>query len=280
MRTFIRRPGNKSKYLKHILPLFPKSYNTYIEPFVGSGAVFLNIRPTKWIINDINKDIINIWKSVQHDPSNLINLFEIFSKHFKPLNIKQKKLYCQLLTDQISSINYNYDRASLYLLMSYVAYIGHIMRNGKFYFPGLDKNLNYENLFFLSESYKKNLFNISNYLKTSNGMILNQDYKQILKKAKSGDFVFLDPPYVENHNYQLNYSINENITEDFISSLLLELKKLDSKNIKWMMTQADTKFIRKLFKDYYVSEFTVFRGYTNSYKNELIIRNYDTVLPV
>ena len=41
MKTFIRYPGNKSRYLKYILPLVPKEYNTYIEPFVGSGALFL-----------------------------------------------------------------------------------------------------------------------------------------------------------------------------------------------------------------------------------------------
>ena len=105
-------------------------------------------------------------------------------------------------------------------------------------------------------------------------MILNKDYKDVLDKAKPNDFVFIDPPYLEDYKYQLNYSIDEEISREFIISLSLELKKLDQRKIKWMMTQADTKLIRKLFKDYHITKFTVFRGYTNSYKNELIIRNY------
>ena len=57
MRTFIRRSGNKSKLVKKILPLIPDYNGTYIEPFVGTGAVFLNLEPQKWIINDINKEL-------------------------------------------------------------------------------------------------------------------------------------------------------------------------------------------------------------------------------
>lgn len=45
MKTFINWQGNKTRYLKHILPLIPDNYNTYIEPFVGSGALLLKLEP-------------------------------------------------------------------------------------------------------------------------------------------------------------------------------------------------------------------------------------------
>ena len=60
MRSFIKWEGNKSHSLKHILPHIPK-YNTYYEPFLGSGALFLSLAPEKWVINDINKDLYSIW---------------------------------------------------------------------------------------------------------------------------------------------------------------------------------------------------------------------------
>lgn len=61
MKTFIRRPGNKTKHLKHILPLIPDFTGTYIEPFLGTGALYLNLieqnqPPSICIINDLNKD--------------------------------------------------------------------------------------------------------------------------------------------------------------------------------------------------------------------------------
>ena len=49
MKTFIRWPGNKSKHVNKILPFIPNTFNTYIEPFVGSGALFLKLEPKTWI---------------------------------------------------------------------------------------------------------------------------------------------------------------------------------------------------------------------------------------
>ena len=59
------------------------------------------------------------------------------------------------------------------------------------------------NVYFLSDRYLELLDQVRNYLQTSKGKIYNKDYKAILKKAKSGDFVFLDPPYIEDHDYQM-----------------------------------------------------------------------------
>ena len=69
MKTFFKWQDNKSKHFKYILPELPSDYNTYIEPFVGSGALFLRVEPEKWIINDLNQDNINIWKLVKMIPN-------------------------------------------------------------------------------------------------------------------------------------------------------------------------------------------------------------------
>ena len=74
LQTFLRHPGNKTRHLKHIIPHLPERYNTYIEPFVGTGALFLNIQPKKWIINDLNEDITNLFKTVRDDLPNIIKL--------------------------------------------------------------------------------------------------------------------------------------------------------------------------------------------------------------
>ena len=54
------------------------------------------------------------------------------------------------------------------------------------------------------------------------------DYKLILRKTQSGDFIFLDPPYIEEYDYRFNYNINENLDELFIEELLIELKKFQN----------------------------------------------------
>ena len=94
LKTFIKWSGNKSKHLNKILPYIPSEYNTYIEPFVGSGALFLRLEPKKWLINDLNKDCINIWNNIKENPKDIISEFKNFGRIFKPLTqYKKRKKY-------------------------------------------------------------------------------------------------------------------------------------------------------------------------------------------
>lgn len=274
-KTFIRWMGNKSKHLKYIIPYIPTDYDTYIEPFIGSGAVFLKLQPNKWIINDLNKDLINCWLSIKNNPEKIIELFEIFGQDFKKLSNNNKLLYCRQITENLNKLPYDILRATLYMLMKYCVYMGQIYVQNKFYFNSLDLNIITNNsLQFTSEKIQDNFISVNKYLNLTFGKIYNKDYKEILRKVKKGDFVFLDPPYIEEHNYKFNYNKNENLNNNFLNELLLELKKLDKKGIKWLMTQADTKEIKNIFKDYKIIKYPVYRACNKSYVNELIIKNY------
>jgi DNA adenine methylase len=275
MRTFIKWMGNKSKHLNKFIQYVPDEYNTYIEPFVGSGSLLLKLEPEKWIINDLNKDLINIWKCVKKDPEEIVSNFKNFGKKFKRMSNDNKVKYCKEITNKLSEMSYDIYRASTYMLMKFCAYMGNIFINEKFYFSGLDKHIYVEKKYpFLKDTNYENIRNVSNFLNNTKGKIYNKDYKYILEKAKDGDFVFLDPPYIEDHKYVFNYNKGEILNNDFLQELLKEVKKLDKRNVKWMMTQADTKEIKRLFKEYKIKKFEVCRGFTNRYTNELVIMNY------
>lgn len=136
LRTFLRWPGNKSHHINKILPYFPddSQYDRYIEPFLGSGAMFLALQPNKWMINDINKDCINCWKSVRDTPKYIIKEFKAFGKKFKPLNKKDRKEWCHEITDSIEEQPYDIDRAVDFMLMKYCSYMGHIKKKEKYSF--------------------------------------------------------------------------------------------------------------------------------------------------
>ena len=276
LKTFIKWSGNKSKHLRHLIPHVPKDFNTYIEPFVGSGALLLALQPISWVINDINKDLVNSWIQLQKNPGEILDFFNGFSNVFKPMAVKDKVLMCKELTSKIESFDYDSKRASIYMLMKFCVYNGHIFTKNKFYFGGLDMHIYLQNrYFFLEEKMKNNLIEVSKYLnKNNNCKIYNIDYKEVLKKAKSGDFVFLDPPYIEDHNYGFNYNKDENIDINFIKELYKEVCILDNKKIKWMMTQADTHDVHKIFKKYKIVKFKVYRSRSNKYIYELLIMNY------
>jgi DNA adenine methylase len=275
MKTFIKWQGNKSKHLNKIIQYVPEFTGTYIEPFVGSGAMLLKLAPQKWIINDLNQDLINVWNSVKNNPEAIIEIFKNFGKNFKRLSNETKIKYCKELTSRIEKMPYDIKRASVYMLMKHCSYMGYIIINNEFKFNGLELSIYTRNrYFFLEQNNYNNLISVSKFLNESSGRILNQDYTKILDKAKQGDFVFLDPPYIEDHDYIFNYNKHEKLDSSFIKTLYKQVKNLDARGVKWMMTQSDTKEIKYIFKEYTIKKFNVYRPGSNTYVNELLIMNY------
>lgn len=139
----------------------------------------------------------------------------------------------------------------------------------------MDPHIYMENkCFFLTPKYNQNLENISKFLnKSSKNKICNTDYKKILQKAKKGDFVFLDHPYIEqDQDYNFEYNSNEQLDSKFLMELVAQVKKLDEKQVKWIMTQSDTLEIRKLFQNYDIKKFPVFRSRSRTHKNEILVK--------
>jgi DNA adenine methylase len=265
MKTFIRRPGNKTNHLKHIIPLLPKEYNTYIEPFLGTGAVFLHLLPSQWVINDLNKNIYGIWETVRENPEKLLKEIEAFKKKVYSLDNQKRLEYCKKNIDKASN------SISMYLILSYCCFDGIIEKNNNFNIFSLYSHFYNSNMpHIFKETYKTKIIELSKILK--NGLIYNEDYSVVLEKAKKGDFVFLDPPYIENKTYVFNYI--QNNTFD-IYKLKEQVLKLDKNQVKWMMTQIDTPQTRELFKKYRIISYinkNSFGG--NREKKEIIIMNY------
>ena len=277
MKTCFKWQGNKSKHLKYLTKEIPVEYNTYIEPFVGSGALFLRIQPDTWIINDQNKYNIKMWKLIKSNPSKIKKEFLKFKEIFIPKSKKEKLLYCRKKTNELNHLRINSDCIINYLLMTYCSYMGHVLFSNKFYFRTLEMNIYSKNkYFFLTDAYFKNLFQVSKFLNRGKGEIFNHDYTIILKKAKKNDFVFMDPPYIENHEYGFKYNRGEMLDNQFTEKIAKECKELDKRGVKWIMTQADTKENRDIFKKYIIREYPVYRPGNKRFKNELLIKNFDS----
>lgn len=274
MKPFIKWEGSKYKHTRHIYSHIPKNYNTYIEPFIGGGAMFLKVKPTNWIINDINCDLVTLWKLMQSDVSYVVRKIKTFSKKFNNKNKEEKLLYCQNITSKLNNQQPSNQRSINFLLMKSLVFMGYIFVKDKFNFSSF--NFGNDKDEYPSESYYNRLLKINSFLNSNNedNKIMCQDYKQVLKLAKKGDFVFLDPPYIEEHDYQFKYNKDGKYDGKFLSVLLKELNKLDKRGVKWLMTQADTHAIRSTFEKYTIIEYPVYRSIRKMYINELVIKNY------
>ena len=72
---FVKWVGGKRQLLKHIRKFIP-SYDSYYEPFVGGGAVLFDLQPKKAVINDVNKELMNLYKVVKFNVDELIENLE------------------------------------------------------------------------------------------------------------------------------------------------------------------------------------------------------------
>jgi DNA adenine methylase len=268
MKTFLRRPGNKTKHLKHIIPLIPDFPGTYYEPFLGTGAVYLHLLPKKAVLNDLNRDIANIWRLVK---KNIIQEIEKFKKKFLHLNNEEKLKLCKEIVSKIDT--YEGDTRTVnYLLMIYCSFTGCIILNNRLYIGGLYADIYFsKTCHIFTQNYREKIQQLQKILK--NTKISSKDYSEILKDTKSGDFVFLDPPYVEEKNYAFSYNNSEHFNP---AELKLEVQKLDKKKVKWMMTQIDTDQVRELFRKYKIHSYTNLGSLRNNGagKKEVIITNY------
>lgn len=244
----IRRVGGKSKLQKEINLMIP-NHEIYAEPFVGGGSIFLYKSPAKInIINDLDEDIINIWKDV-YDLS--VDIYE--SMKFIP----NRELFKSYLNKK--SFDSNYDRLYRNLYLSKVSFSGNRLTYGG------DKQC---------ISTAKKIKNISLQLKnTSNLEIYNEDYKTIIKKFDSKDtFFYLDPPYeIETMTNNWGYK-NLNVTPQEICDLLKSIKG------KFILSYNKSETIKNIFKDFYIenviTKYTLGRGNNTKIKEELIIKNF------
>ena len=181
-RSFLKWAGGKynlSDTIKKILPAGER----LIEPFVGAGSIFLNSDYQHYILNDINQDLINLYKILQTNPQQFINDAAAL---FSPEN-NDSDVYYQFRAE-FNQTKDSYYRSLLFLYMNRHGYNGLCRYNksggynvpfGQYkkpYFPEAE-------LSYFAEKAKKATF-------------VCEGYRDTFMRAKSGDVIYCDPPYV------------------------------------------------------------------------------------
>jgi DNA adenine methylase len=253
------RLGNKLKIVKVLEMYMPKDFTTYIEVFVGSGSMMLNLplEDKKVIINDLDKQLIDAYKYVKKE--------KIDKKKFLFMDeglYKDNEEYLDVLNEINDSL---LSKKKLTLKESFIK---EMLNALTFASTGKGK---------LYKSKKINLINrfdkrIPTLKETLEDVIIeNKDYSEIIKKYDSKkSFFFLDPPY---ENSEKLYKHGDFDLVEF-SEIVKKIKG------KVMITLNDSKRVRSLFKGFRIVKLQV-QGQSNTegsleggYRDELIILNY------
>ena len=286
--------GDKYKLITEIKKYFPTDINTFIEPFVGGGSVFLNTDAKKYLLNDIDENVINLHNYFNNIDINSFlasvikiakkyNLSRSFIEDVVPLELKKanvktyyakfnKNGYNKLRSDFNKSKNN--DQFMLYILLIYG--FNRMLRfnsKGEFNIPvgNVDFNQNVE----------KALKDYLNFVKGRAIRFENLDFRIFMDKIKLNkhDFIYLDPPYLITFS-EYNKIWNEKREVE----LLNLLDKINSKNIKFAISNVTKykgktnelfvewmkKYNSKKIKSNYISY------YDNSIKEfeEVLVFNY------
>ncbi|WP_286263374.1 Dam family site-specific DNA-(adenine-N6)-methyltransferase [Thalassotalea atypica] len=181
-RAFLKWAGGKYTLCDVINKMLPQG-DCLIEPFVGAGSVFLNTNYKRYILNDINKDLIELYKILQHKPEQFIrDARAIFNEQN---NVAEAYYEYRKAFNETVDV---YQRSLLFLYMNRHGYNGLCRYNksggynvpfGKYkrpYFP--EKELN-----FFAEKAQRATF-------------VCENYRDTFMRATSGDVIYCDPPYV------------------------------------------------------------------------------------
>jgi DNA adenine methylase len=246
--------GNFKKALpKHIL----KENFTYIEPFVGSGAVLfwvINNFPNleKAVINDINSDLINTYKIIVSQPEELISILQVFEDEYHLLDEKddeKKEYYYKKRTLYNNRKCANTEQAALFIFLNRTCFNGlyRVNKKNEFNVP--------------IGSYKKPMIcDVENILAVSKALqnveILCGDFEQTLPYANNNTLFYFDPPYKP---LSKTSSFNSYSKYEFDDQEQIRLRdfcvKLDKLNHAWILSNSDLKGKDKndnFFDDLYI----------------------------
>jgi len=263
--------GGKRQLLSEILPLIPNNINRYYEPFLGAGAVLLELEPSRAIVNDINSELINVYYVIRDNPEALIELlFHYNSNHSRELYYETRNLDRDVNAfNQLSNI----EKAARTVYLNRTCFNGlyRVNRHGQFNTPmGHNSSIQIVN--------PEGIRSISTYLNNNDIQILNTDYRSASRWMRRNDFIFLDPPYYPIRpdsfvRYDASvFNINEQV------ELKLFCDSLNGRGIRFLQTNSDCIEVRELYNNYNLLTVNVQRSINanadDRHATELIITNY------
>jgi len=191
MRPFLKWAGGKRQLLPFIMPYiedYIKTESTFFEPFVGGGAIFLELQHQNVHINDLNSELINCYDVIKKQPYSLIEkLKDHRNNHDKDYFYKIRR---EDRNNKIFRSMSDVERAARIIYLNKTCYNGlyRVNQKGQFNTP-IGK---YTNPKIFDE---KNILEISKYLNENQVKITSNTFDDAVKTASKGDFVYFDPPY-------------------------------------------------------------------------------------
>lgn len=258
LTPLVKWSGGKGDELEEILKYLPESYDTYLEPFIGGGALYFHLNPVKAVINDIHPELVKLYKAIGSGQSSAIKNFMTAHPNTEDEYYKVREL--EPGVDVEIGARFYYLRKTCFRgMLRYNS-------SGKFNIPyGKYKTINYDDLD--NPDYAELLGRTT---------VLNGDFMNIFTSYNSpNNFMFLDPPY-DSVFTDYGYCTFGRPEQERLAAAF------KATQIKCLMVIGETDYIKELYKDYIVGrypkkyKFKIHSGRVGEEINvyHLVIKNY------
>lgn len=253
----VYREGGKQSLAKSILPYIP-SHKVYVELFFGAGGLFFNkpLAPIN-ILNDLDKEIFNLYTIIKDKKDKLIEQLELLPND-QNLFLYWKK---NKETDNIQ-------KAVRFLYLTNYSYMG----TGESFHTIWDRTSYKENLI-------QNIENVYVNLVKSHSTFFNMDFRKVIdslalktKKDRQNTFIYADPPYLNTRNrYNVPEKWNYNDSKDLFDILI-------KSGCKFLLSEFDNPLILELAESHKLRVIElVTRQALKAQRNEILITNMKTI---
>lgn len=272
MSPFVKWAGGKKQLLDRLEERMPKSYNRYYEPFIGGGALLFDVQVSTAVINDVNEQLINVYRQLKADAEAVIAILNAFDavecdkEHYLHMRAEYNKKIAAHILDV--------ECAALTIWINKHCFNGLYRVNSKGLF-----NVPYNNKAGGASMNEESLRNIGLYLNSSAIEIRDGDFEVACADVQAGDFVYFDSPYIpvsETANFT-DYTKDGFGYEDHCRLAAL-YKRLDAAGVKVMLSNHNVDLVYELYAGFKIEGVDVKRAINRDASKrvgkEVIITNY------
>lgn len=235
-RPPLKWAGGKYNLIERIAKYLPNG-GRLVEPFVGSGAVFLNLEYDEYYLNDINKDLINLYKTIQANGKDFIGYANSF---FTPKYHTENSFY--ELRERFNNSDDITEKSAILIYINKFGFNGLMRYNAS---GGMNVPFgHHKKMPYFPEKELIHFFN-----KSKKAVFRCMDFQKVISRAKADDVIYCDPPYVpvsKTANFTA-YSAGgfSELEQVSLSKLAEEMK---SKGIPIVISNHYTPITKKLYK--------------------------------
>ncbi|MFN0196109.1 MAG: Dam family site-specific DNA-(adenine-N6)-methyltransferase [Planctomycetaceae bacterium] len=177
--------GNKQRFAHEVVSYFPERFDTYFEPFLGSGAVLATLAPQKGVGSDAFKPLVEIWQALQSKPD---DLKQWYAERWEQTKNESK----EIVYDRVkASYNANPNGPDLLFLCRscYGGVVRFRKKDGYMSTPcGVHNPISPDSFSMRADEWR---------IRCRNTEFIHADYADAMATAKEGDLIYCDPPYVD-----------------------------------------------------------------------------------